>query len=491
VLFETEESTHEITCRHLDPLSRGWHRSEGRHPIHFYCFEAMTRQMLVERFPRFEREIERATDWDYETILGVDPPTTGTANTIKVTRAWRRKVGAKAGKFVIAIGNTVLNGGGNGVEWPYDFFPIAFARTRFDHKGFGGVPLVRFIAPHHLAMNRLARIAEDSFKGAVPVVFAHKNSGCNDWVDTAYQVRKWDGPDKPHVEPTNPVSQQVLARIDYHDAKSYAQAGINKAIAAGQAPRGVVAAVAMREVVELADARKAELSKHWESMWTQAGHIIVALANEMKKVKISPSEDVNADVLDEIDMTEFDLEKTDYRISYAITSALSKSIPGLLSDYSELKDLGLADADDMSEAVGSKVPDLQASIDRRTSPKRLAAKMVQTAIEKGQIPIPPTSQMGQAGLDAVVLLGNQAWCQALLVPGRYAPENMEALRRLMRLAVAKKGAPIPLATTVTPGQAMAPNALVSVGTPAGAPQAPPPTAGGTGAELPQMPGAPQ
>ena len=464
VLFETEESTHEITSRRLDGLSMAWHRSEGRRPVHFYAFEAMSRDVLIERFKEHERDIERAPEWDYETILGVDPPTTGTANSIKVTRAWRRKVGDQDGRFVLAIGNVVLKD----VPWPYDFFPIAFARTRWDHKGFGGIPLARYIAPHHMAINRLARIAEDSFKSAVPVVFAHKLSGVQDWNDAPYHIRKWDGPDRPKVEPTNPVSQQVLARIDYHDAKAYAQAGINKAIAAGQAPTGVVAAVAMREIRELADARKAELAKHWESMWEQAGHIIVALANEMKKVKISPAKDVNDEFFDEIDMGTINLEKTDYRISYAVTSALSKSIPGLLSDYSELKDLGLVDTDDMAEAVGAKVPDVQASVDRRTSAKRLAAKMVQDALEKAEITIPPSSQMGQAGLDAIVLLGSQAWCQALLVPGRYAPENMEALRRLMRLAVAKKGAPIPKPQAVLPAEPMQPNALVGVGTPAGA-----------------------
>jgi hypothetical protein len=465
VLIETEPNTHEFTARRLDPLSMAWHRSEGRKPVHFYCFEAMTREILCERFPSFERDIERADEWDYETILGVDPPTSGEANTIKVTRAWRRKIGDKAGKYVLAIGATVLNGNGQGEEWPYDFFPIAFSRTRFDHKGFGGVPLGRFIAPHHMAINRLARIAEDSFKGAVPVVFAHKNSGCNDWRDAPFQLRKWDGSVQPKVEPTNPVSQQVLARIDYHDQKSYALAGINKAVAAGQAPRGVVAAVAMREVVELADARKAELSKHWESMWKQAGHIIVALANEMKKVKIAASSDVTGDLLDEIDMRELKLEKTDYRISYGITSALSKSVAGLMSDYSELKDLGFADTADMAAAIGEKVPDVQATVDRVTAYKRLAAKMVQIALERGEIPVPPSAQQGQQGLDAIILLGQQAWCQAMLNPERYSPENLETLRRLMRLATAKKGAPMPQPATVRPGEPMAPNAIVGVGTP--------------------------
>jgi hypothetical protein len=467
VLIETEPNTHEFTARRLDPLSCAWHRSEGRKPVHFYCFEAMTREVLAERFPAFERDIERAADWDYETILGVDPPTTGIANTVKVTRAWRRRVGNRPGKYVLAIGNVVLNGEGKGEEWDYDFFPIVVARTRFDHKGFGGVPVARFIAPHHMAINRLARIAEDSFKGAVPVVFAHKLSGCNDWKDAPFQLRKWDGPSQPKVEPTNPVSQQVLARIDYHDAKSYAQVGINKAIAAGQAPKGVVAGVAMREVVELADARKAEMSKHWESMWQQAGHIIVALANEMQKVKIAESADVTGDLLDEINLKDIKLEKTDYRISYTITSALSKSVAGLLSDYTELKDLGFADTADMAAAIGEKVPDVQATVDRVTAYKRLAAKMVQTALERGEIPVPPSAQQGQQGLDAIVLLGQQAWCQAMLNPDRYSPENLEALRRLMRMATAKKGAPMPQPGMIHPGAPIPQNAIMPVGTPNG------------------------
>jgi hypothetical protein len=470
VFFETDPSNKEITCRRVNGNYVYFRRCHGRNPVEMYMDEPMSREVLIERYPDHEGAIRKVGSWYYKTVAGVDPPSKGSPDTVRVSRLWRRKVGKEPGRLLVVLENgTVLNGDAKdpmkvGEEWGYDFFPFAVARCRRDKEGFGGIPVVRYIAPHHLAITRLANIAEDSFKGAVPVVFAHKNSGVNSWTNTSFQVKKWDGSDKPHIEPTNPVSDQVLARIEYHDAKSYAQAGINKAIAGGQAPKGVVAAVAMREIVELADARKAEFQKHWESMWRQAGHIIVALAADIGKVRVS-STDVNGELMNEIDFKAIKLDKTDYRISYGVSSVLSKTVAGLMSDLGELKDLGFIDTLDMAEAIGNKVPDIQAVVDRVTAPKRLAAKMVQTAIEKGEIPLPPSSAQGQAGLDSIVVFCHQAWCQAMLNPDRHTPQQFEALRRLSKIAEAKKGAPLPQQQTIAPAAPMAPNSLVGVGTP--------------------------
>lgn len=478
VFFETDTQTKEITCRRVNGNYVYFRRSEGRKPIHISMDEPMSREVLIARFPEHEEAIRSVASWYYKNVIGVDPPSKGSPDTVRVSRLWRRKVGEEKGRFIICLENgTVLNGKADdpfntGEDWDYDFFPFAVARCRFDKEGFGGVPIVRYIAPHHLAIIRLANIAEDSFKGAVPVVFAHKNSGVNTWSNTPFRFQKWDGADKPKVEATNPVSDQVLARIEYHDAKSYAQVGINKAIGAGQAPKGVTAAVAMREIVELADARKAEFQKHWESMWRQAGHIIVALAREIGKVKVAPT-DVNGELMSEIDFKAIKLDRTDYRISYGVSSVLSKTVAGLMSDLSELKDLGFIDTLDMAEAIGNKVPDIQSVVDRVTAPKRLAAKMVQTAIEQGEIPLPPSASQGQDGLDAIVVLGHQAWCQAMLNPERYTPRQFEALRRLTKIAQAKKGQPLPAAPTIAPAAPMAPDALVGVGTPVAVPQAAP------------------
>lgn len=465
VFFETDEQTREIRCRRLDPLYTYWLRSEGRHPLHWGFDEFVSRPILCEQFPEHEGVIMSAPTDGPQNILGVDGPTTGEPGTVRVSRGWRRKTGDEPGKKVISINRTIVNGDGEGEEWPYDFFPAAVFRNRYDFRGYGGVPMGRYIAPHHVAINTLARTAEESFKGAIPVLLSHADSGVNENSDKVFHVRKWQGTIPPEVLAQNPVSEQLLRRIDYHDAKAYAIAGINKSLAAGQAPKGVVAAVAMREIVELADARAAEYQKHWEDGWRQAGHIIVALANELKKVHIRSS-DANSEIMGELDTSAIKLEKNDYRINYSLASVLSKSLSGLLSDMVEIKDLGLIDTIDMAEAVSTKVPDLQGAVDRLTATRRLAAKIVQNAIEKGEIPIVPGPMMGQDGLDAVILLGKQAWCSSLIDPSRYPPENFEALRRVIRCAEAKKAPPQPTIQAVQPGQPVGQGQLVGVGTPA-------------------------
>ena len=452
VLFEIEPQTKEIRCHRVDPLSVFWARAEGRNPVHLYIVEAVSRMVLVERYPERESEIMAAQSWNYETVMGVDPPGSADSDTVCLNRGWRRKLGEEDGRFVVSVGATVLNGDGEGESWPYDFFPVSVFRSRWDHRGFGGVPMGRYIAPHHMAINRLARIAEDSFKGAVPIIWSHQDSGLNELSDIPYQVRKWKGVIRPEVSQTNPVSEQLLRRIDYHDMKAYAVAGVNKALAAGQKPAGINSGVALREFIDLADARMNEYQKHWEAAWRQAGHIIVALANELKRVKVRSRADANGELMEEIDVKSIRLDRNDYRITYKLTSSLSKTLPGLLSDLGDFRDLGLIDQVDMAEVIADKAPDLQATMDRTTAPRRLAAKMVQTALEKGEIPVVPSAQQGQAGLDAIVLLGSQAWSQAMITPGRYPAENLEVLRRLIRVAQAKKGAPVPAVQPVPPGR---------------------------------------
>jgi hypothetical protein len=480
VLFEISPQTGEIVCRRVDPGLVFWLRGEGRNPLHLGMYEAVSRSTLIESYPQFEDEINACPPWEPESIIGVDPPRGNAPDTVKVCRGWRRKVGDEPGRYVMTVGDTVLNGDPTlrkkaGQEWPYDFFPFAVFRNRWDHKGFGGIPMARYIAPHHLAINRLARIIEDSLKGAVPVLMSHKDSGKNEMNDIPYQVWKWSGSIKPEIVPSNPVSQQALARVDWHENKCYEIAGISRALSTGKTQPGINSGVALREVRSLGDERASQYAAKWEDGWKQAGHIIVALANEVKKLKI-PSKS-NREIMEEIDLTGVDLDRNDYRISYGVTSSLSKTIPGLLADLGDFKDLGFIDQTDMAEAIGDKVPDIAAVMDRVTAARRLAAKQVQTAVEDGEIPIPPSAIQGQAGLDAIVLLGQQAWCQAMITPERVSDANLATLHRLIKCAEAKKGAPLPAVQPVMPAAPVPAGATVPVGQPgpvvAPAPAAPP------------------
>ena len=492
VLFEIDPQTSEIRCHRVDPLSAYYHRAQGRDPIEFFLEEPVTKDALKESYPKYAKAIDDAKSWWPQHILGVDPPTGNLPDTVKLCRGWRRKMGDEPGRYVVTVGNTVLNGEETqrkapGQEWPYEFFPFAIFRNRWDHKGFGGVPMGRFIAPHHLAINRLARIVEDSLKSAVPVLLSHKDSGVNEVNDIPYQVRKWQGSVPPTVQPTNPVSQQALDRITWHENKCYEIAGVNRGMALGQLPKGVNSGVAIREHIDIGDARMNEYQKKWEMGWRDAGHIVVALANEVKKIKVKSK--TNTELMEEIDLSRVTLERNDYRITYSLTSTLSKSAMGLLEDLTEIKNAGLIDGDDVAEAVGDKVPDIAQIVDDVTATRRLAKKMVQMAIEEGEIPVPPSARMGQAGLDAIVLFGDRAWCKAMINPERYTEENLAALHRLIKCAQAKKGAPIPQVAPVMPAQPMAPNAVVPIGVPtapSGAPMnaaGPVPTAGAT----PQLP----
>lgn len=471
VFFEIDDGSRSILSRRFDPRHVYYLTEEGINPVHLYAEEAMSRSVVLAMFPDMKMEIEAAAEWSPEKFPGVTKPSLGHADTIKVIRAWKRRVGSVDGRYIMSLeGGKVLNGKPEkgvrtGQPWKYDFFPFAVFRGRYDFAGFGGIPLGRTSAPYHLRINRLTRIADDSFVGAVPIVWSPISSKLDELSNIPFQIGKYAGNQPPTVQQLNPVSEQVLAERREAKQACYEAFGINRSIAQGQAPKGVTAAVAIRETIGLADARAAEYQKHWERGWRDAGHIIVAFANELKKLKVRPT-DPNSDIMEELDVSTFRLDRDDYRVTFGLTSALSQSIHGLISDLAELKDLGTIDAITVAKAIGNKIPDVQAEVDRITAAHRLAEKMVQDALEKGIIPVPPSGKMmGKEGNAALILLCRQAWCGAMVNPGRYSPRNLEILRKLHRSAEAKDGAPLPQIQTVTPGGAIAPNAITTIGAP--------------------------
>jgi hypothetical protein len=482
-LFEANQESHEITARRTDPMSWFWNRDEGRFPMYLGHYEAISPEVLVSQYPDHEEAIMHAQPWRPASVIGVDPPSATEPRTIRVNYIWRRRDGENDGRFLVTVGHTALNGDKQlalegeevGEVWPYDFFPVSVFRNRWDYKGFGGVPMLRYIAPHHLALNRLARTVEESLKGAMPYISSHQDSKVRELSDVPFGVMKWAGAIEPKIVPNNPVSEQALRQIEYHEMKSYAIAGVNKALGNGMKPAGLNSGVALREFIDLAEARMNEYQKHWESAWQQAGHIIVALASQLKKVRTT-SRDANAELMEEINVGDLKLDRNDYRVTYGLTSALSKTPSGLLADLDEFKNVGLIDREDLAQAIGDKVPDIQASTDRITSPRRLAAKAVQVALETGDIPenLIPSAMQGQAGLDAIIMFGSQAWCSAQITPDRYSSEGMEALLRLVKCAKAKKGQPVPAVAPVMPAAPVPQNAVMPAGVPTPpVPQVPP------------------
>lgn len=470
VLFSVDESTKQIHCERADPTACYWHRSEGRNPVHFYMDQPVSKSVLAEQYPDHEEQIMKAPNWAPIRLPGVDPSALAPARdegTVRVCYGWRRKLGNRPGFFAKTCNGVVLDGDGNGEKWNYDFFPVATFRNRWDFRGFGGVPMARYIAPHHLALNRICRIIEDSLKGAVPWYLYHKDSGSNgdDISDVPFQGIPWEGMNPPTIYTPNPVSQQALAERDYHREMIYAMAGVNRMLAAGQKPAGVTAASAIREVIDLADARLSEYQKFWESGYRQAGHIVCALVNDIKGFRVKAG--ASAELMEEIRMADIDLKKDDYRIQYGVTSALSQSIPGRMQDAKELQDLGIIDRPGVARIVGEKTPDIAREVDMITAPLRLAEKMIENALEKGTMPIPPSAIQGKEGLDAIVLLGTQAWSAAMINPQMHDPRNLEVLRRLIMMAKTKQAGPAPAPQPVTPAQPIPAGAIVPQGVGAG------------------------
>lgn len=473
--FRIEPQTKQIIADRADPTTFYWHRAEGRNPIHLYREEQVSKTVLKEQHPDFADDIDSAPAWSPVKLMGVDPAAlsmTKDEDTVRVCHGWRRKLGDENGYYVktcngIVLNGEIVDGKAQGEVWKYDFFPFAAFRNRWDFRGFGGIPMGRFIAPHHMALNRICRIIEDSLKGAVPWFTYHKDSGLNgdEISDTPWQGVPWDGPQPPNVFTPNPVSSQALAERDYHREMIYAIAGVNRMLAAGQKPAGVTAASAIREVIDLADARLNEYQKFWEAGYRQAGHIVCALVNDIKGFKVKAG--ASAELMEEIRLSDLNLSRDDYRIQYGLTSALSTSVAGRMQDAKELQDLGVIGRPVAARIVAEKTPDIAKDVDMETAPWRMAEKMVENAIDKGVMPVVPGPTMGQEGIDAVIMLSGKAWCASQINPTMYSPRNREVLRRLNAIAKTVKAGPAPAPQPVLPATPIPAGAIVPQGVAAG------------------------
>lgn len=110
VFFELDEPARTIRARRVDGRGIFAPRAEGRHPVHLYFEEEMSPETACSLWPDMEAEIMKAPVWKRESLIGVDPPSSGEYDTICVRRAWRRRVGTNCGLLVVSIGGHVMNG---------------------------------------------------------------------------------------------------------------------------------------------------------------------------------------------------------------------------------------------------------------------------------------------------------------------------------------------------------------------------------------------
>lgn len=454
--WDIDETTGEFTCERADPMSSFWHYDEGREPANLYADYSASRVVLAARFPKFKNEIMNLPAWNQPAIVGVEPVGIRGSDTVRVCKAWRRRIGNTPGYFAVVSGNgqIVFKEG----KWDHDFFPRVPCRWDQDFRGYGGYPGMAVLAPYQRWKNQIIDAIYRSARAAVPWVMYHEDDTPKFASNLPGQKVPWSGTREPKIVQNNPISNQLFQLIEKIDTEAFAEFGMNQQAAEGTMPAGVNSAPAQRERMAVIDSRLYNMQSSWEQFCVDSAKVIVGMGvayharNKGKKVLVKSQTD---DAFEEI-IWPLDLRADQYKMRFQKMSGLSSTGWGKIQELGELRDRAAITENQYLREL--ELPNIEATVDRITAAEDLAMKEIESCLHDAKFVMPAVT-LGQKGLNDAIELGLQTYNRARF-QGKWPAKNLECLRRYVQASRA-------LLNGVTSAPVVMPVPAVLPGQPAG------------------------
>lgn len=451
--WDIDEVTGKLTCERADPLSSFWHYDEGREPVNLYADYMASRVVMAAKFPRFKDQIMNLPSWNVPTIVGVEPIGARGTDTIRICKAWRRKIGNQPGHFAVTSGDgkIIFREG----KWDHDFFPRVPCRWDQDFRGYGGYPGAAVLAPYQVWTNQIMDAIYKSSKGAVPTVSYHEDDAPQFVSNVPFHRMAWSGNHEPKIVTNNPISNQLFQLRALVKEEAFAEFGMNQAAAEGSMPAGLNSAPAQRERMAIVDSRLYNMQASWEQLCVDSARVIVGLGadyharNRGKKMQVRSQND---DAFEEIEWP-LNLDANKYHMKFSKMSGLSETAWGKKQELAEMRDRGTIDEIDYQRRID--LPDIKAVTDLNTGSADWAQDMVDSALHDAVF-VMPSAMLGQNGLKYAIDLGTKTYCRAS-VQKKWPARNMECLRRWVQacrdlLKGATSTSPVMPVPAVLPGQ---------------------------------------
>jgi hypothetical protein len=453
-----DPETNQIRIQRINPLDLTWVDDGTDNPRTFIESTAVSRDYLMDRYPKYRQQIKDAPPWYPNSVPGVDLPGKRDSNTVKVNDAWCAAVGESKGRHCIALGgmpDVIFEDD----PWDHDITPVFSFKWQDDFRGYGGVSLARIVAPFDIANKRIDQMIAAALAGAVPMMIHQEDEDEPVISDIEYQRIPYKT-FKPEIIVPKVVSGDLIAQKTENRSRAFAEGGVNQYMAQGNSPSRIESGAAQREFVDIANTRLMLAQKQWERFYVHFARVVVMLAQQARKmhVKVQGVSYYKA-------MTFPTLRKDSYKVNFGLASGLGLTHSGKMKDLQELSALMPNILDEAQVARSLKMPDYRDASERANAPRDLIMSQIARALDDGIFSMPSAMQ----DLEALVLLGSQEYQRAQM-QGTYPPGNVECLRRLIKAAQAKMpkpaapvapAAPTPIPVTVVPGAA-----------PPGAPPAP-------------------
>jgi hypothetical protein len=356
-------------------------------PRQLHHKRTMCRDVLVEMFPDFRYQIEKAGNleaWidEEDDFVGVE-----TGNLIKVYESWHLPSGPNAddGRHAICIdGATLLY-----EKWERARFPFAFMRYAPREKGFWGMGLIEAVAENQYNINQTVRdIQQALYYGAQLKVLAQRGSkiikshlGRNQ----GPFVIEYDGRPPEWIAP-NPVSKDQLEYLRQEIEWAYEFTGVSQMSASSKNPLGANASgAALQEFYDLESERLADPEQRW-ARW----HVDVA------ECEIDTAKEIAADhkgygarwnqrsFFEQIPWAEVDMKRDQYHLALEATNFLPDTRAGKLDQAERLAQNGFIDPS-AAFAVLADFPDLE-RVNRLKLAPREHLEFVMEQLEDESVP---------------------------------------------------------------------------------------------------------
>lgn len=441
-IFEYEG---QVTGERVLPIELAVDEAEGIYgePRQLHQTKYMHREVLLDMFPEYEKQIMTATE--------VDKNVTGYYNAsdlITVRESWHLRSGKKArdGVHTICIDNCTLLK----EEYKKDYFPFVFLRYTPRVVGFWGQGLVEELIGIQLEINKLLRniqLAQHLISN--PRVLVDNSSIVNlqSINNEIAGIVKYTGNKPEFVTPTA-VNPEVYQHLENLYRKAYEISGISMLSANAKKPDGLDSGKALREYNDIESERFQLTGQRFEQMYLDIAKIAIDITKDIYKHKKDLSvKTVNRKFIETINWGDVNIEESSYVMRVFPTSLLSSTPSGKLSDVTNLVQAGFIEREQAMDLLD--FPDVEAYTSLATASIENIKKCITDIIDKGIYNTPEPYM----DIERAISMTQQAYLKART--NGVDDDKLEMLRRFISDCDAIRQANTPPAPAMPMGQPMA------------------------------------
>lgn len=416
-------------------------------PRQLYQLKLIDRNVLIENFPKYKAEINRAEGAFVDNSADASKTV---SDLVMVVEGWHLRSGeeAKDGRHTIACTSGLIY---DDKEWDKDNFPFVFLHYSKRLLGFWAQGLAEQLMGTQMEVNSLLYTISRAIKlVGVPRVFvedgskvvkAHQNNEVG--VIVTYRGTK------PSYEVAPCVPQEMYAQLQRLIDYGYQQSGVSSLQATSQKPAGLNSGEAIRSYDDISTDRFAALSRRYDNLFIDLAYAMIDCAKDIAEREGEYSTVYpNKDGTKEIDFPKLTLLKNPFVIQCFNTSSLPRDPAGRMAKVAEMIQSGM-----ISIKEGRRLldfPDLQQMEKLANASEERIFQILDEIIESGEY-TPPDPFMD---LDLATELVTQYY--NLYSQAKLEPEKTQKLRDFFTQIGALKQAAMP--PVPTPGAGLTPQA---------------------------------